>query len=653
MGGGAVTLQIAKIILYSHDGRIRELPFQIGALNVITGASKTGKSALIDIVDYCMGRGECFVAEGVIRRHVSWFAVLFQIGEGQLFVARRNPGPGVKTSPDVYVQRGTDIAAPTISSLVKNTTVDALESYLGASIGISENEHRPPVGQTRAPLEANIRHALTFAFQDQDEIDSKKVLFHRQGDSFIAQAIKDTFPYFLGAIDEDRLLRLAQFDAEKRTLRRLERQMREVANTDADDFPLARALVSEARQVGILSQSVSPSEHQGILAALRDATALEVVPDDRIVGDGDDALATLRAERQGLRKELEVVKAELRATRLFRSENGGFRREAGEQRARLLSVGLFGKETPDNSHCPLCESALEFALPGVEDVSKALNEINRELDAVEVENPRIQARLASLEERESLIEGRLRENNSRINMRIRENETFLKQRDNLLVQARTIGKITQYLDTAARTGDNSALARQIEEARHRVALLAKEIGEDNAQERLETYLNIIGRTMTDYSDALDLEHRGSQLRLDIRKLTVIADTMDGPVPLQRMGSGENWVGYHVLTHLALHKWFRQKGRPVPAFLILDQPSQAHYPPEKDVKEDGSLEVLEDEDKTAVQKLFSLIAEVAAELAPSLQIILIDHADLKDDWFADAVVERWRQGEKLVPLDWIK
>ena len=34
---------------------------------------------------------------------------------------------------------------------------------------------------------------------------------------------------------------------------------------------------------------------------------------------------------------------------------------------------------------------------------------------------------------------------------------------------------------------------------------------------------------------------------------VIADTLNGPVPLFRMGSAENWVGYHVLAHLALHK----------------------------------------------------------------------------------------------------
>jgi len=189
----------------------------------------------------------------------------------------------------------------------------------------------------------------------------------------------------------------------------------------------------------------------------------------------------------------------------------------------------------------------------------------------------------------------------------------------------------------------------IEAARVRVGVLEHELDPEAIRERLSAFLNIIGGYMTDYSERLELEHRGSRLRLDIRNLTVVADTLDGPVPLLRTGSGENWVGYHVLAHLALHKWFRQKNRPVPGFIIFDQPSQAHYPPDRDV--DGSLDVLADEDQTAVLQLFELISDVAAERAPQFQIIVMDHADLKRDWFNRAVVERWRGGQKLVPDSW--
>lgn len=117
--------------------------------------------------------------------------------------------------------------------------------------------------------------------------------------------------------------------------------------------------------------------------------------------------------------------------------------------------------------------------------------------------------------------------------------------------------------------------------------------------------------MSAFAESLDLEHSGSELRLDIKKLTVVADTLDGPLPLNRMGSGENWVGYHVLTYLALHWWFRKRNRPVPATLILDQLSQAHYPAERD--QEGSLDPRDDKDRHAVQALFELMHRSCQEI----------------------------------------
>ena len=89
LGGCSVSLQIRTLVLYSRRGEIRELPFNLGGLSVLTGASKTGKSAIIDIVDYCTGRGECNVADGVIRKYVGWYAILFQLQESQMPPRRR------------------------------------------------------------------------------------------------------------------------------------------------------------------------------------------------------------------------------------------------------------------------------------------------------------------------------------------------------------------------------------------------------------------------------------------------------------------------------------------------------------------------------------------------------------------------------------
>ncbi len=109
--------------------------------------------------------------------------------------------------------------------------------------------------------------------------------------------------------------------------------------------------------------------------------------------------------------------------------------------------------------------------------------------------------------------------------------------------------------------------------REEYAALAEELSDERVRERLESIASILGQQMTQWARELHLEHSAALLRFDFRKLRIVADTADGPVPMDSNGSGENWVGYHLIGHLALHKWLTERGRPVPRFLFLDQPSQ--------------------------------------------------------------------------------
>ncbi len=644
-----MSLQIEKIVLYSKFGDVRELSFNVGGLSVLTGASKSGKSAIIDIIDYCTGRSSCNVADGVIRKHVGWYSLLLRRGEEKIFLARKNPNQGEKTSPEMYLERGVDITLPPAIALRKNITSDAVHKLLGSLVGINENEHRP-IGGTREPLEANIRHAILFCFQDQNDIDSKRRLFHRQDEDFIPQAIKDTLPYFLGAVDEDALLKKSELDQAKRQLRQLERRLSDGQSAAINEFPRGRILLDEAMQVGLVPDRSYVLDEE-LQDALKAATSDDRVNTTFVGTNGEEVLATLRLERQALRDRLTSISEEIRATKSFAFDANGYLREAEEQRARLSSVGLIKKKGHDAHHCPICQSSLESPTPVTEQLERSLAALHSQLEAVQAENPRLQMKISRLMENKAEVENGLRENQDRLTAQIRENESLFAQQELFLQQARVIGKITQYLESQSTSTSKTGTQTAIDELRARIEVLENELDHENTQERLKTFLNIIGRYMTEYSSNLELEHANSQLRLDIKNLTVIADTMDGPVPLYNMGSGENWIGYHVIAHLALHKWFRQKGRPVPGFIVFDQPSQAHYPSDRD--NEGSLEGLRDEDQKAVLNLFELISKVAKELEPDLQIIVLDHADLKRPWFEDAVVERWRNGRKLIPDSWIK
>ena len=277
-----MSLRLLKIVVYSHQGDLREVSFNDHGLSIVTGASKTGKSSLIDIIDYCTGRDTCYVADGVIRKSVSWYGVLFDRADTQIFVARRNPPPNESKSPDVYLEVGAGINVPPFQRLQKNITVEGIEAYLTSVVGIAENIHTPPEGQTREPLSANFRHALLFSFQDQDEIDSKKVLFHRQSDPFMPQAIKDVLPYFLGAVDEERLRKQAELDQTRKELRRLERLAGEQEESQALATRRATDIYREAQSVGLLDAATPPPMPE-MLARLRNVTTnlafSEVQPD--------------------------------------------------------------------------------------------------------------------------------------------------------------------------------------------------------------------------------------------------------------------------------------------------------------------------------------------------------------------------------------
>lgn len=646
-----MSLQIRSILVYGAGDRRREVPLQLGKLNVLTGGSRTGKSALLDIVDYCWGRDECTVPEGPIRKAVTWYGVVLDnAGEG-IFIARRNPAPGAKASDEIYFERGVDAAPATAAGLKKNTTADALKRFLSQALAIRENKHIPPEGQTRAPLEANSHHAVLFCLQAQDEIASRRLLFHRQGEQFLPQAIKDTLPYFLGAVDEDRFRRQLMLDDARKRLRKLERRLNEAKSTDDDDFTRARGLVDEARRVSLIPADYFPSSRDEALAALRMASANNDDATDVIVDDPDADLGRLQEQRRQLRIQMASLKDEIRDAELLQSGASGFEREAAEQRARLTSIGLVHEEGHVGV-CPLCDSALHQPPPGVQAIQHLLDDITGQLTAVRRENPRLQERLVELERQRASVEERLRENQRVTQARIQESERLRAQQDTFVQRARVAGRIALYLETTATVGGDDGLVEEIARLRAEVAELEKELDPELVEERIMTALNVIGRHMTDYANQLKIEHSNNPIRLDRKNLTVVADTIEGPIPLMRMGSAENWIGYHVVAHLGLHHLFRKRGRPVPGFLMLDQPSQAHYPPDKDVE--GDTGVLEDEDKAAVHRIFELLRDFAADedVAGQMQIIVVDHVDIREKWFADAVVDRWRGGVTLVPTDWL-
>ena len=196
-------MKIKSIHIYSNDGRRRDLTFHDG-LNVITGRSSTGKSALSDIIEYCMGRSTFNVPEGVIRDRVVWFAVIYRFDGEEVLVAKPAPSPGTLSLSLAMVRRGAEVEAPDVSNLAVNDSDDGVVALLTQLLGIPENTTDVPIESSRVSFDANVKHAFYYLFQKQGIITNKDQLFYRQNEPQQPQTIKDTLPILLRVSGKDK-----------------------------------------------------------------------------------------------------------------------------------------------------------------------------------------------------------------------------------------------------------------------------------------------------------------------------------------------------------------------------------------------------------------------------------------------------------------
>ena len=660
-------MQLLALTLYNRDGRTRTVEFRTGQLNVVTGESKTGKSALLTIVEYCLGRDTMLVPAGPIADTVGWYGALWDLGDSaRAFTARPAPDPGrVSTQRAMLEFGGGDLTPLPLDRLAANADTDSLREQLGRRIGIEENLRERPSGSLQQPLEANLSHAALLCLQAQGEIANQSLLFHRQGEPFVDQTLRDTIPYFLGAVPRDQALRRVRLRDTRRALQRAEGQLR-VAEVAAQTIDVElRALHAEAVAVGLLAGPLPEvrSELVSTLIAAREAPASAPAPSDDAAEQ--DRRQELLAARDAAVDELRRALAD-RALLLEQDRSAnGYQAAIELQAGRLTSLGLLaptaadiapGGEASDGSSgaivedaCPACGQHLAEPDTPADELRRHLSDLRSQLANLNSARPAQRAELARLDEQVAAARARIATADEAL--------ASIAAGDNVTGPAAgarrdfTRGRIDAIVTRVPSTDEVELqrLRNARDSAARTVAALEAELAETTDRELLTSRLFTVGQHMTEFAEALQLEHRGPNVRLSLDQLTVLTDTGTGPVPLLRIGSAENWMGYHLVTHLALHRFFTQNDRPVPRLLMLDQPTQAYFPSEV-AQARGDMDT--DTDRIAVRRLFELIRDVVNDLAPNFQVIVCDHANLPEPWFQDAVQYDWRNGEKLIPIDWL-
>ncbi|MFJ6438761.1 DUF3732 domain-containing protein [Streptomyces sp. NPDC091416] len=648
-------MQLLALALYHRDGRKppRVLRFRPGALNILTGESETGKSEVLTIVDYCLGRRAPNLPDDLIDQTVGWYALLVTFADHSRMVLAR-PRPTGASTQNAFIRTGdTTLDIPRPDELVTNSNAAVLRSELSARLGIEDFHFQPPTGAARSAFDVSIAQAALLCFQNQNEIADQTALFHRQTESGMAQALKDTLPYFLGAAGPEQALRRHRLGEAQRAQRAAQRKLEDALRHRQAMDTNGLALVRLAEAEGLLTDVPAAPENAQVFDLLQQA--LTTSPQTAAPLNMGDRRHELNDERRILREQLQDFDEALAAVDRWQQQGRAFTGELHLQLDRLKTLHLLGPERQhDTSVCPMCTQPLPHPDPTAQDISQLTDHLAQELAQAQTLQPvREEHRFALQTERAAVAE-HLRLNGTQLRELLASDERMSRLQEHNLRVAHIQGRISEALTRTGTNDDITRLRHNLALAEEHATTLEQLVDEDDVAAETERRLADIAIGMTAWAKRLNLggAAAATEVAISLKLLNVVLRRPSGRLPLTRIGSAKNHIGYHLVAHLALHTYLQRNNRPVPGFLMLDQPTQAFFP---EKPRDAS--TIEDADWTTVTAYFQLLNDVVQLNNGAFQIIVCDHANLPEDWFQEAVIGNWRpdaEGNRtaLIPLEWL-
>ena len=649
--------QISKVLLWPKDTRrsVTAVSFERNKINVISGVSRTGKSAIIPIIDYCLGSTKCTIPTGIIRDKTSWFGVLVTTSEGEKLFARREPEHQQATD-DMFFHEAQKVPVPEL--IVRNTSKDSVKQRLDnlsmlTTLSFSNDD---PEGGLGRP---SFRDMAAFNFQPQNIVANPNVLFYKADSVKHRTKLCSIFPFVLGAINAETLAQRHEMQRLQRELRRKELDLRNIKKLSERWTATVDARVSEARDLGLISTPLPPNVSRVDSMEILRGIARKITADPEItsqsINEGVEELNRLNAEEQNAAQALSTLRRRVAEMEQLKDSARQYQGALTLQRDRLqLSRWLVEQHTDQD--CPLCNTHLSgppaklpelvATLDSLEEAASTANippSFDRELE---------RTRAAISDQLEHLRGIRIRQAALTAASQVARDRQYSRLR-----ASRFLGHLEADLQVFDSIGHDGELSAEVDSLKDRVRSLERAVSEAEIGARTRRALGTVNLLAGRLMPFLDSEFPDDAISLSETELTIKVQRVGREDFLWEIGSGSNWLSYHVATTLALHEYFLQlPSCPVPSFVVYDQPSQVYFPKRLADRADSSpAEEPEwrDQDAEAVRKVFVAMSKAIDASSNKLQVIVLDHAS-RSVWGGIPLVHEvadWRDGRALIPPEW--
>ena len=638
---------IKAIVIFNKNGEKRVVPLEQG-VNIITGESKTGKSALVEIIDYCLCSTRCTIPKGKITEFSYLYSLVMDIDDNTYVIARYNWDDGGK----MHFSKEEKNFEP------KNLELNYFSEKSALPYRVVQNDIECTLGlyvtnmttdTEQKSKKASLRNMVSYMFQHQNLIASKFALFYRFADFYKRKDVIDQFPVFAGMISQEYYSDLIQLNTLKAQLKQKNKEQK--ANEKSTAYIRENLSPLLTDYFALLEQDFN--SQMSVQEMLKIASDLPEFDDSQLFGENK-----ITERYSGLNVELENLRNEERET-LLKIKNIDKASDAGSSFTKMLNdlkqqTSIAEIET-DEYICPLCGHECQEIAENDSRLIETTEWLDNELQITEKYTADFSEDVRKLKEAHSKIVEKIRyvwRQIKTIEANFILSRTLISKREKVnYVKAR----IALYAEMSS-SGIFETVDEEIEDLKEKIAKLEEKIKGFNVDAKMSKAESFLSNNMNHLSLTLDFEEEYKPVDLNFGLTDGSFDiyqhqkNKNENIYLYEMGSGANWVSCHIALFLSFLRFFAsQDNSPMPLIMFFDQPSQVYFP--QDIDEDE----LSQTDLHAVNKMYKTIFDEINSIGEDTgilpQIIIVDHVDGKNldckEEFERYIRCNWRNGKALI------
>ncbi len=639
------------------------VPFEPGKVNVITGASRTGKSAIIPIIDYCLASIDCSIPIDTIRDYAAWYGIVVKTALEEVLIARKVP-VGTTSSNEFFLMRGSNLIPPVIIKQ-SNEKLDGVKNLLNGLSGVPYFELNNESENNGYQARLSFRDLMAFAFQSQDIVANQNILFYKTHSHEHREKLRNWFPFIIGAENVEILTarnRIQEIEKQLSRLRRDYDRAKSVSNSWVENM---QGHLKIAQEYGLIEYAFDDSEPETLLEIAKNL--LENIPEyskTSINSIEESSKEVLEMDLLEEKLSLQIGTVKKRLADLSELKNGllDYGNSVRRRQDRLhISQWLIDMHS-GGQECPSCGSLdhpkkteeilkVSAAFKTLESESKTLAEVPASFAR---EEQKLKTELEQHLEDKKLLQSRIDVMAAK-DQKVQEE---LQRRKNMFL---FLGHLQAHFQFFEKLNDGGEYQVQIDKLDTELQQLFKIVDSNGVYNRINAATARIAAKILTHLKTLDVEDKYKEVapRFNIKDLNISVLSNDNHWHyLGQVGSASNWVSFHIALMCAIQEFFLSlKNSSVPSFVIFDQPSQVYFPKLKKATIEGeNLDVKfnDDEDVEAVKNIFKTISNSVKASNGMWQAIILDHAD--DIIYGEIAnvkeVDIWRNGKKLIPAEWI-